>query len=123
MPGSFDWLPSCAREHITDRWYNVGITSCIFSPSSSRCDNILFIPKFSSVSGMPFFSNAVPVYSAVQFPGLIGTFLFLHLGKALERIRAICKENEVRETQRKQTVAQFGMKFAHGGQKGAAWTR
>ena len=36
-----------------------------------------------------------------QFPGLIGTFLFLHLGEALKRIEAICKENEVRETQGK----------------------
>ncbi len=50
---------------------------------------------------MPFFSNAFPVYSALQFPGLIGTFLFLHLGKALEHIKAICEENEVRETQGK----------------------
>ena len=65
--------PKGAGKHLTDRWYNVGTTSCIFSPSSSRCDNILFTPKFSSVSGMPFFSNAVPVYSAVQFPGLVGT--------------------------------------------------
>ena len=24
VPGSLDWLPSCAREHLTDRWYNVG---------------------------------------------------------------------------------------------------
>ena len=31
-------------------------------------------PKLSSVSGVPSFSNALPVYSAVQFPGLVGIF-------------------------------------------------
>ena len=70
-------------------WYNImHLQSILYG----RCDNILFIPKFSSVSGMPFFSNAVPRFD---------WHFFLHLGEALKRIKAICKENYVRETQRK----------------------
>ena len=87
MPGSFDWLPSCAREHLTDSWYNMHLQSIL------RCDSILSISD--SVYFSPGTSGAVP---------MVGTcfWMFLgHLGEALKRIKAICEENKVRETQGK----------------------
>ena len=112
MRGSLDWLPSCAREHLTDRWF--GTTSCIFSPSSSRCDNILFTPKFSSVSGMPFFQQC----SSGVFSSAVPRFdwhFFLASWQGLEAHRRHLQGKQSPGNPAKNRLRRnLGMKFAHG---------